>query len=223
MCGGPVKPAWTAITGCWLGPDACAHTDGEDYATLDETARWIVTSSDELLGDESTNTPFEVALVETEDSGAVAQVLSAPDLDASWLAYEMVHDIPHIPDWEAISEGEAWYRSLEMEPDALLEAINAAVVFAAGLFVVSTAAWPGGCGHGRHPTLSRQDRCNFRQHLIMLADVNDAGGHGATARAGVHACNRLAKRLTSPCAIAMSSELTSTSCCARRGCCSGAG
>ena len=143
-CGGPVKPACGLVIGCWLGPDACAHTDGVDYAAVDETARWIVTSSSELVGHAGKNTPFEVAVVETEDSGAVAQVLGAPDLDATWLAYEMVHDIPHIPDWWATSEGGAWYRSLEaVDSDALLEVINAAVVFAAGLFVVSTRrlAW----------------------------------------------------------------------------------
>lgn len=141
---------------------------------MDDTARWVVTSSDELLGDAGSNTPFEVALVETEDGGAVAQVLGAPDEDVTWLEYALTQGLSNdIPVWQARRDGEAWYRSLEtVDSDALLEAINAAVVFAAGLFVVSVASgWP----------------------------------------------------VPTPVPPAVPSKLTSTSCGALRGCCSGAG
>ena len=115
--------------------DTEAHSDDGDYATVpDEAERYrdgIVTSSDQLLGAAGTNTPFKAAFVETEDGGAVAQVLGAPDLEVAWMA---------APDWEASRQGAAWYRSLQAESDALLEAINAAVVFAAGLLVVSARA-----------------------------------------------------------------------------------
>ena len=131
---------WSVTADAPADTEACAHSDDGDYATVpDEAERYrdgIVTSSDQLLGAAGTNTPFEAAFVETEDGGAVAQVLGAPDLDVAWMAYEL----EAAPDWEASRQGEAWYRSLQAESDALLEAINAAVVFAAGLLVVSARA-----------------------------------------------------------------------------------